>query len=116
MLRTGQLGMLALYLLSEKARGSASKLNAYILSLSREGEVSQGILSWSDEELQELSASTTRKISSQLEAIEKDVKLIQSLSSTVFPSSVYNLEQFRWALGTVEHKYTYTLWPIVYCY
>ena len=40
MLRTGQLGMLALYLLSEKARGSTSKYNAYISSLSSEGVVS----------------------------------------------------------------------------
>ena len=95
MLRTGQLGMLALYLLSEKALGPASKYNAYILSLTKLG----GILSWSDEELQELSLSTTRKISAQFDAISKDVKLIQSLSAKIFPSSVYSLEQFRWALG-----------------
>ena len=40
MLRTGQLGILALYLLSEKARGSASKYYGYITSLSAEREAS----------------------------------------------------------------------------
>ena len=67
-LRTGEYGMLALLLLSEKALGDSSKYATYINYLP---ENAPGILSWSEELQQELVKSTTRNIQDQLDAIGK---------------------------------------------
>ena len=65
-LRTGEYGMLALLLLSEKALGDSSKYSTYIKYLP---EKAPGILSWSEAHTQELVKSTTRNVQDQLDAI-----------------------------------------------
>ena len=65
-LRTGEYGMLALLLLSEKALGDSSKYATYINCLP---DKAPGILSWSETQIQELVKSTTRNVQDQLDAI-----------------------------------------------
>mmetsp|Transcript_12940 Transcript_12940/g.19464 ORF Transcript_12940/g.19464 Transcript_12940/m.19464 type:complete len:477 (-) Transcript_12940:22-1452(-) len=101
-LRTGQFGLLALLLLSEKALGSKSKYYEYIQTLDR---FPPGILSWSAAELEELLNSTTRKMNSQFDAINDDLKYIENLRSLSLPSSIYNVDEFRWAVGIVKSQY-----------
>jgi hypothetical protein len=99
-LRTGELGLIALLLLFEKAAGD-SKWAAYINSLP---SAAPGILSWSTEEQQEFAQSTTRDFKAQLAAVEADYKLVCSLSRPLMPASVLTLESFTWAMGVVKSR------------
>ena len=101
-LRTGKLGLLALYLLSEKSAGQSSNYAKYIATLS---STATGILSWNEEEIEELVSSTTRKISTQFDAIKRDVEYIQSLNSPLLAPAIFSYDQFRWALSVVKAKY-----------
>lgn len=103
-LRTGELGLLALMLLYEKQAGSKSKYATYIKSLPPQAP---GVLSWTSDLLEELEKSTTRKITSQLKAVEVDATMIDMLSSqlpNVFPPQTFNKENFKWAMGIVKAK------------
>jgi len=75
--RTGDIGILALILLYEKSLGEKSKYSDYISSLP---SVPPGILSWSDADLEELSRSTTRRVMSQIQAVQQDFDTLLSLS------------------------------------
>ena len=101
-LRTGEYGMLALLLLSEKALGDSSKYATYINSLP---EKAPGILSWSETQTQELVKSTTRNIQDQLDAIASDwTNVVSRLQSPALPSAVLTVEEFGWAMGIVKAK------------
>jgi len=112
-LRTGSLGLLALYLLTELDLKTDSKYYAYLQTLPRE---TPGILSWESSLAEELVQSTTRKISSQLEACDRDIEFIQQMlarlsvdnSRKVTPPinpEGFTGERFRWALGVVKSRY-----------
>jgi hypothetical protein len=104
-LRTGDLGMLALSLLSEKYRESKSDYSTYIEYLP---QTPPGILSWSESQLQELYKSTTRNIEKQILAVKNDFEIIQKIS---FPSDVLakdvTLDDFMWAMGIVKSRMVY---------
>jgi len=97
-LRTGDLGILALLLLEEKAKGSASKYSAYVEALPKQAP---GILGWLAEEVNELCASTSRRIRSQIDAVDKDWSTISGL----LPSNKVTQEAFRWAFGIVKARH-----------
>ena len=96
MLKTGNVGLTALLLLSEKFQGEKSRYFEYIKSLP---EVAPGVLSWGKDDLEELYRSTTRRIRSQINAVEQDFVTISERN--VFPMSVFTKEAFFWAVGTV---------------
>lgn len=101
-LKTGGIGMLALLLLSEKALGSASNYYLYIKNLP---EIAPGILSWNDENLEELSLSTTRNVMNQINAVNRDWEdTISVMKSTHLSPSVQTLNEFKWAMGIVKAK------------
>ena len=100
-LKTGEIGMSALMLLAEKLAGEKSKYYEYISSLPTKVP---GILSWTREELEMLYKSTTRRIQSQVAAIEQDVQVI--IDNGVFPEG-FDKEAFLWALGTVKSRSFY---------
>lgn len=105
-LKTGTLGVLALILLYEKSLGKGSKLSVYIDSLP---EKAPGILSWSDEDLQELLKSTTRKIDRQLAAIASDQADVLPLCRKMFPGEDDDTLKglFKWAVGIVKSRVQY---------
>ena len=105
-LRTGQLGMLAILLLSEKYQGSSSKYSSYIKFLPLE---SDSVVSWSKEELEILNDATTRNILGQIKAIESDYERLITLDSlrALLPSNAFTLEDFKWAIGHVKSKHVY---------
>lgn len=99
-LRTGQLGLLALFLLVEKSLSESSKFSKYIKSL---GTAPPGILSWDISELNNLTKSTTRtNYQSIAKAVKQDVTFVQRLSTSLFPPTIFNEEGFIWALGMVK--------------
>jgi len=101
-LRTGSSGMLALLLLSEKALGEASNYHLYIKNLP---EKAPGILSWSDENIKELSLSTTRNVMSQINAVTSDFEeVISIMKTTHLDLTVQTLDEFKWAMGIVKAK------------
>ncbi|KAJ1401009.1 hypothetical protein B484DRAFT_239882, partial [Ochromonadaceae sp. CCMP2298] len=104
MLRTGTLGMLALLLLAERLAGTASKSNAYVLSLPQE---IPGILGWDAASLELLGRSTTRRVERQLQAYETDAAfLLQRVQEeNVQALRGFTAEGFRWALGIVKARY-----------
>ena len=101
-LRTGNMGLLALALLSEKMLGEKSKYHSYIQQLPKRAP---GVVSWSDEELDELYSSTTRRIQSQMNAIEHDVSTIAA--SGIFQEGAFCREEFLWAIGTIKSRAIY---------
>ena len=100
-LKTGEIGMSALMLLAEKLAGEKSKYYEYISSLPTKVP---GILSWTQEELEILYRSTTRRIQSQVAAVEQDIQIIKD--NDVFPEG-FDREAFLWALGTVKSRSFY---------
>lgn len=100
-LRTGDFGLIALLLLYEKAMGSKSKYDAYIQTLP---QTAPGILSWTPAELNELYASSTRQIKSQVDAVEDDWALISNLADI---NKIATKETFTWALGIVKAKHVF---------
>jgi len=106
-LRTSDIGMLALLLISEKSLGLASKYNNYIQSLPSKPP---GILSWNDDLVKEFISSTTRNVENQNKAVEYDeeiIKLLTTLNPQLFPPSIYTKEEFRWAMATVKSRYIF---------
>lgn len=105
-LRTGDIGMLALLLISEKSLGLASKYANYIQSLTKP----PGILSWSEELVKEFISSTTRNVENQNRAVEYDEEIVVKLTTInpqLFPPSIYTREEFRWAMATVKSRYVF---------
>jgi hypothetical protein len=101
-LKTGSSGMLALLLLSEKALGESSNYYLYIKNLP---ERAPGILSWSDENLEELSLSTTRNVMNQINAVSRDWEdTVSVMKSTHLDLTVQTLDEFKWAMGIVKAK------------
>ena len=104
-LRTGDLGLLALYLLHEKKLGTDSKFAPYIDVLPQE---CPGILSWSDEQIVELIQSTTRDVGRQLAAVKEDYRTISAILALPDSKGLeISMEEFKWALGTVKDKHIY---------
>ena len=97
-LKTGKIGLTSLVLLEEKLAGEKSKYYEYIRSLPT---TVPGILSWKNEELNVLYQSTTRKIESQIAAIEEDIQTI--IDSNVFADG-FDREAFLWAVGIVKSR------------
>jgi hypothetical protein len=104
-MRTGDLGALALLLLSEKAQGDSSKYATYIKNLPQKAP---GILSWSQDQLEELKKSTTRNVMAQIGAVAADWEnVVRKLTPKDLPSSVLSVDNFRWAVGIVKAKAVY---------
>ena len=117
-LRTGSLGLLALYILSEVGLWTRSRYHDYFVTLPEE---SPGILSWNEASLvEELVQSTTRKVSSQLDACSRDIEFVQQVLDKltidermkILPVNEkggggggFTAERFRWALGIVKSRY-----------
>lgn len=101
-LRTRELGMLALLLLLEKQSGTNSKYYSYIQSLP---ETVDGFLSWSETEIETFSKSTTRKVLTQLDAIDNDYDTISRVG--VISVDFFTKEAFRWSMGIVKSRYMY---------
>lgn len=101
-LRTGNVGLLALALLSEKMSGEKSKYYSYIQQLPKRAP---GVVSWSDEELNELYSSTTRRVQSQMNAIEHDISMIAA--SDIFQEEAFCREEFLWAIGMIKSRAVY---------
>ena len=102
MLRTGNIGLLSLLLLYEKALGPKSKYFDYINALPTSPP---GILSWNEDDINELKSSTTRKISVQIEAIEDDYKLIKlSKISTLFTDTFFTYNEFKYSIGLIKSR------------
>lgn len=112
-LRTGSLGLLALYILSEVGLSTRSRYHDYFVTLPVE---SPGILSWEASLVEELVQSTTRKVSSQLEACSRDIEVVQQVldkltadeKMKILPvegGGAFSGERFRWALGIVKSRY-----------
>ena len=100
-LKTGEIGMAALLLIAEKLAGEKSKYYEYIQSLP---STPPGILSWKQDELEVLYRSTTRRIQSQLAAIEHDLQLV--LDRNIFSEGI-DRDTFLWAVGTVKARSLY---------
>lgn len=114
-LRTGSLGLLALYILSEVGLSTRSRYHDYFVTLPVE---SPGILSWEASLVEELVQSTTRKVSSQLEACSRDIEFVQQVldklttdeKMKILPvvndeGGTFSGERFRWVLGIVKSRY-----------
>ena len=107
LLRTGSLGLLSLYLLSERAMGSASKYNSYIQSLPA---VPPGVFGFSPEDRQLFLRSTTRDVQSQIDAVESDITYLTSSRtplSSLIPPELLTRETLLWALGVVKDRCVY---------
>lgn len=104
-LRSKDFGALSLLLLQEKSLSTRSKYNEYIQSLPSSPP---GILSWNEDEIRELSTSTTRRVTSQFDAIFSDYKYLTSVEgSSLLPStlkSILSPETFTWAVGIVKSR------------
>ena len=100
-LRTGELGILALYLLSEKYLGSKSKYYEYIRILPNEAP---GIVTWDVTDIEILKKSTTRRISAQIDAIQSDLFELSRTSISSLPPGSLTKESFLWALCTVKAR------------
>jgi SET domain len=100
-LRTGDFGLLALQLLSERAAGSSSPYYTYIQSLPPEAP---GILSWSEKELEELGKSTTRNIQKQIDAVRADWDNVISKVKSSLISGDVTFDDFTWAMGIVKSR------------
>jgi hypothetical protein len=91
-LRTRELGILAMYLLSEKYLEGASKCADYIASLPTEAP---GIMAWTDGEVEALAKCTTRPVLDQLRAMKDDYAAVSSLNTALLPSIHFSLDDFK---------------------
>ena len=98
-LRTGDIGLIALLLLHEKSIGKNSKYESYVRSLPA---TAPGILSWSNEDLEELYSSSTRNFKAQIEAVEQDWKMLSRYPAAL---AISDADTFRWALGVVKSRH-----------
>lgn len=103
-LRTGDFGLLALFVLQEKSAGASSRYAEYLANLPSEAP---GILGWSEELRSEFSRSTTRNVAGQLAAIEQDWALIETSAQAaaktcLISDDLLNYESFKWAFGIVK--------------
>jgi hypothetical protein len=104
-LRTGELGLLALLLISERAAGSSSVYAEYIKAFA--DVPPSGVLGWEAQEVDEFLSSTTRRFDTQLAAIDGDFESINSISAKLFPEIEFNKGLWRWAIGHVKAKAVY---------
>jgi [ribulose-bisphosphate carboxylase]/[fructose-bisphosphate aldolase]-lysine N-methyltransferase len=100
-MRTGDFGLLALQLLSERAAGPSSPYYTYIQSLPIKAP---GILSWSENELAELGKSTTRNIQKQVDAVRADWDNVISKVKSSLISGEVTFDDFKWAMGIVKSR------------
>lgn len=104
-LSTGELGMIALLLLSERAAGGQSKYATYIRELP---EAAPGVLGWPDAELEQCFSSTTRQMQRQIAAIDRDAELLQGLAAagelSMLSADAISRDAFRWAMGIVKSR------------
>jgi len=103
-LKTGSIGMLALLLLHEKYSGKSSKNTNYLKTLPT---IAPGILSWDSELFNELVKSSTRNYQIQLSAVKYDYDNLNQVSGKLFPDSVFNYEDWLWAVGIVKSRVVY---------
>jgi hypothetical protein len=106
--RTGEYGLLALYLVAEKVSAksvSGSKYSKYVASLDSKPS---GLFGWSNDLIEEFSKSTTRDVKNQIAAAEIDYNFITSMAGAkVIPPDIrekMTKELFFWALGTVKAR------------
>ena len=103
-LRTGDFGLLALYVLQEMSAGSGSKYAEYLENLPASAP---GVLGWPAELLEEYMQSTTRDIAGQISAIKSDWYVIEaavkaSKDKVPIRNDLLDLEAFTLAFGLVK--------------
>ena len=103
-LKTGNVGLLALLLLHEKYLGNNSKYLNYLKTLPT---VAPCILSWDNELFNELVQSSTRNYQIQLNAVKYDYDNLSKVSGKLFPNSIFNYEDWLWAVGIVKSRIVY---------
>ena len=102
-LRTGDLGLMALYLLTEKLAGERSKYFEYVRQLPSKAP---GALAWNDTCIKIFVESTTRRIATQIEAINQDYKYLSDMR--LFDSKYFvSIEEYIWAIGTIKARSFY---------
>lgn len=101
-LKSGSIGMISLLLLFEKSLGTASKYASYIAALPQSPP---NIISWSQNYLEKLSQSTTRRVMAQINAINADIDFIVNTESPLLPKDVFTRDALLWAIGTVKSRY-----------
>ena len=100
-LKTGSVGYTAILLLLEKISGEKSKYYKYISTLPSKVP---GLFGWTEEEQEEFCRSTTRRVRSQITAIESDYQLLKDMR--LLPTEV-DKTSFFWAVGTVKARAVY---------
>lgn len=102
MLKTGDIGVLALFILAEKA-SKDSKWRTYLDSLPPSAP---GVLGWTEAERTELLSSTTRDVGAQLRAIEADYAHVSAVLAAggPIPADAFSLPLFTWAMGAVKAR------------
>lgn len=100
-LRTGDIGMIALLLISEKYAGKGSKYDSYIASFPQSAP---GTLSWNDELNSLLLLSSSRNFKSQLNAIEADTNYLDRSGVLSRVAKGASRDDFRLALGIVKSR------------
>ena len=103
-LKTRNVGLLALLLLHEKYLGNNSKYSNYLKTLP---SVAPGILSWDNDLFDELVKSSTRNYQIQLNAVKYDYENLSKVSGKLFPNSIFNYEEWLWAVGIVKSRIVY---------
>ena len=103
-LRTGDFGLLSLYLMQEMSTGTGSKFAEYIGNLP---DTPPGVLGWPVELLDEYLHSTTRDVLGQINAIKSDWILIDAAAKAaktkcLIREDLLNLESFMKAFGLVK--------------
>ena len=103
-LRTGDFGLLALYLLQEMSAGSGSKYAEYLGNLPANAP---GVLGWSADLLEEYMQSTTRDVAGQIAAIQNDWYIVEaatkaSKDKVLIRDDLLSLEAFTRAFGLVK--------------
>eukprot|EP01039_Chlorochromonas_danica_P010244 gene10244-11339_t len=98
LLKTSEMGQLALLLLSEKKLNKQSKYYPYLLTLPRQ---CPGTFSWSIEEISIWKQSTTRDIQTIFSFIQDDIEFIK-LKMSGQEDRRYYTQEFLWALGIIK--------------
>lgn len=99
-LKTGNFGVLALFLALEKCSKKPSTITPYLNSLPTQPT---SITAWNDDDLSILYKSTTRNVEQFINNVEEDVELLQGLDLDE-PSSSTLANEFEWAMGIVRSR------------
>mmetsp|Transcript_13299 Transcript_13299/g.17047 ORF Transcript_13299/g.17047 Transcript_13299/m.17047 type:complete len:516 (+) Transcript_13299:1-1548(+) len=103
---TGDVGVLAIYLLWEKSRGKESEFSAMIELFPSDFE---HVLFWSESELEVAQKSSTKGIQGFVDDVVEDFEsfkknVVSRSPPGTFPPDVFNPEGFKWAVAIVTSR------------